>query len=89
MKFIQIAVMAAFVALAGCSGDPAKKNSTSKREPLSTRERCPPGYLLDTFTRQCVEQESAQRRDPLRDTLGRPMESMPDFSLPGGGILRR
>lgn len=93
MKFIQLAVILGALSLTACAGDSAKKNSdtASKRESLATRDRCPPGYLLDEFSHKCVEQRQTLRRTPARDTLGRALESpMPDFSFPTtGGLLGR
>lgn len=93
MKFIQMTLLCTVLALAACAGN-SKKNpdAASKRDSVATQERCPPGTLYDQFTRQCVEQTAqARRRTPLRDTLGRPMDtSFPEMSMPAtGGLLGR
>lgn len=93
MKFIQLAVILGVLSLTACAGTSAKKNSdsASKRDSLATRDRCPPGYLLDEYRHTCVEQKQSQRRGSARDTLGRSMDtSFPEMSLPStGGLLGR
>jgi hypothetical protein len=92
MKYIQLAVMTGVLSLSACAGDSAKKSAdTASKAAAPATTRCPPGYLADNSGRCIQQQQQSAHRAPVRDTLGRSIDtSIPEMPLSGaGGLLGR